>query len=173
MQPVHCRTSTRENLQYAARWATSRASAALCLPLRGNDLTRLVLPPFLCSQSASALTYDELQGLTYLQVKGTGIANTCPVLSSGTTNLKELKAGTYKVDKFCVEPTSFTVKEESQFKGGESEFVKTKLMTRLTYTLDAVSCIAFAGSALSLRFYSDRVRGACLHCFAMVRSPRP
>ena len=38
-----------------------------------------------------------------------------------------------------MEPTSFTVKEESSFKGGESEFVKTKLMTRLTYTLDAVS----------------------------------
>ncbi len=37
-----------------------------------------------------------------------------------------------------MEPTSFTVKEESQFKGGETEFVKTKLMTRLTYTLDQV-----------------------------------
>jgi photosystem II oxygen-evolving enhancer protein 1 len=37
-----------------------------------------------------------------------------------------------------MEPTSFTVKEDSQFKGGETEFVKTKLMTRLTYTLDQV-----------------------------------
>jgi hypothetical protein len=44
----------------------------------------------------------------------------------------------FRVDKFCMEPTSFTVKEESQFKGGETEFVKTKLMTRLTYTLDQV-----------------------------------
>lgn len=93
----------------------------------------------LCSQSANALTFDEIQGLTYLQVKGSGIANTCPVLESGTTNLKELKAGSYKLENFCIEPTSFTVKEESQFKGGETEFVKTKLMTRLTYTLDAVS----------------------------------
>jgi hypothetical protein len=38
-----------------------------------------------------------------------------------------------------MEPTSFTVKEDSQYKGGESEFVKTKLMTRLTYTLDGMS----------------------------------
>jgi photosystem II oxygen-evolving enhancer protein 1 len=38
-----------------------------------------------------------------------------------------------------MEPTSFTVKEESQFKGGETEFVATKLMTRLTYTLDEMS----------------------------------
>ena len=42
------------------------------------------LPP----QAANALTYDELQSLTYLQVKGSGIANTCPVLSTGSTNLK-------------------------------------------------------------------------------------
>jgi photosystem II oxygen-evolving enhancer protein 1 len=92
-----------------------------------------------CSQSAQALTYDELQGLTYLQVKGSGLANTCPVIEGGSTNLKDLKAGAYSFEKLCLEPTSFTVKEESQFKGGESEFVKTKLMTRLTYTLDDVS----------------------------------
>jgi photosystem II oxygen-evolving enhancer protein 1 len=91
-----------------------------------------------CVQASQALTYDELQGLTYLQVKGSGIANTCPVLEGGSTNLKDLKAGEYKLEKFCLEPTSFTVKEESQFKGGEPEFVKTKLMTRLTYTLDEV-----------------------------------
>jgi photosystem II oxygen-evolving enhancer protein 1 len=89
-------------------------------------------------QSAQALTYDEIQGLTYLQVKGSGIANTCPVIAAGSTDLKDLKAGNYDVDKFCMEPTSITVKEESQFKGGADDFVKTKLMTRLTYTLDQV-----------------------------------
>jgi hypothetical protein len=61
------------------------------------------------------------------------------VLSSGSTNLKDLKAGTYKLERFCMEPTAFSVKEESQFKGGETNFVATKLMTRLTYTLDGVS----------------------------------
>ena len=53
--------------------------------------------------------------------------------------MKALKAGAYKLEKFCLEPTSFTVKEESSFKGGEAEFVPTKLMTRLTYTLDEIS----------------------------------
>jgi photosystem II oxygen-evolving enhancer protein 1 len=43
-----------------------------------------------------------------------------------------------RFQKMCMEPTSFTVKEGSQFKGGDTEFVKTKLMTRLTYTLDEV-----------------------------------
>merc|ERR1711988_1598418 len=89
--------------------------------------------------SAQALTYDELQGLTYLQVKGSGLANTCPVIESGSTNLKELPAGEYTFDKFCLEPTSFKVKAESQFKGGDAEFLDTKLMTRLTYTLDDMS----------------------------------
>jgi photosystem II oxygen-evolving enhancer protein 1 len=93
----------------------------------------------LLGSSARALTFDELQGLTYLQVKGSGLANTCPVIEGGSTNLRDLPAGDYAFDKFCMEPTSFKVKEESQFKGGDSEFVDTKLMTRLTYTLDDMS----------------------------------
>merc|ERR1711998_825062 len=93
----------------------------------------------LLNGSASALTYNELQGLTYLQVKGSGLANTCPIIEGGSTNLKDLPAGDYTFDKFCLEPTSFKVKEASQFKGGESDFVDTKLMTRLTYTLDDMS----------------------------------
>lgn len=102
-------------------------------------------------QAASAITFDELQGLTYLQVKGSGIANTCPIIEGGSSNPKDIKAGTYKLEKFCMEPTSFTVKEESQFKGGEAEFVKTKLMTRLTYTLDEVRMLlAFCFAAASL-----------------------
>ena len=64
------------------------------------------------------------------------MANTCPVVESGS-GPKALKAGDYKFDKFCVEPTSFTVKEEKA--DGSTEFAKTKLMTRLTYTLDAMS----------------------------------
>lgn len=35
-------------------------------------------------QSASALSFDDLQGLTYLQVKGTGLANTCPTIDAGS-----------------------------------------------------------------------------------------
>merc|ERR1712130_683336 len=73
------------------------------------------------SSSANALTFDELQGLTYLQVKGSGLANTCPVIEGGS-GPKALKGGDYKFDKFCVEPTSFTVKEEKA--DGSTEFVK-------------------------------------------------
>ncbi len=69
---------------------------------------------FCCVQSANALSYDELQGLSYMQMKGTGLANTCPTINKGSTNPKDIKPGQYNLEKFCLEPTSITVKEESQ-----------------------------------------------------------
>merc|ERR1712093_540954 len=104
-----------------------------------NDFLLGIASAFFLVGTSRALTYNELQGLTYLQVKGSGLANTCPIIEGGSTNLKELAAGDYSFDKLCLEPTSFKVKEASQFKGGESDFVDTKLMTRLTYTLDDMS----------------------------------
>jgi len=51
--------------------------------------------------------------MTISDVKGSGMANTCPVLNTGTSDVKgALKAGSYKFDKFCIEPTSFQVKED-------------------------------------------------------------
>nr|BAF94213.1 33kDa oxygen evolving protein of photosystem II [Hafniomonas montana] len=126
----------------SSRVAARPARAVVCKAQKveaGHVAAATIAASALIAGSANALTYDELQGLTYLQVKGSGIANTCPVVEAGTTNLNELKAGNYKFQKMCMEPTSFTVKEESQFRGGDSEFVKTKLMTRLTYTLDEMS----------------------------------
>merc|ERR1712146_735618 len=102
-----------------------------------------------------ALTFDELQGLTYLQVKGSGLANTCPVVEDGSTILRDLPSGDYTFDKFCMEPTSFKVKEESQLKGGESDFVDTKLVTRLTYTLDDMSGKMKIGSDGSVSFIEE------------------
>lgn len=111
-------TSFQKKVQDAGKFvAAVAASVALAAPV-------------------GAVTFDELQGLTYLQVKGSGIANTCPVVDGGSSALP--KPGAYKMTKFCLEPTSFTVKEESQFKDGAAEFTKTKLMTRLTYTLDEI-----------------------------------
>ncbi|KAG1681304.1 hypothetical protein FOA52_007350 [Chlamydomonas sp. UWO 241] len=77
-------------------------------------------------------------GLTYKQVKGTGVANTCPSIEGGFSSLKDLKSGSYTVQNFCMEPSSFAIKGESSVKGGSSEFLPTKLVTRLTYTLAAM-----------------------------------
>jgi len=43
------------------------------------------------------VTYDELQGLTYLQVKGTGLANTCPVVETGGSG-SSIKGGDYALE---------------------------------------------------------------------------
>jgi len=105
--------------------------------------------------SSFGLTFDEFQGLTYLQVKGSGLANTCPVIDGGSANLRNLPSGDYSFDDFCMEPTSFKVKELSQFKSGQAEFVDTKLMTRLTYTLDDMSGKIKVGSDGKISFIQD------------------
>ncbi|XP_068654093.1 oxygen-evolving enhancer protein 1, chloroplastic [Aristolochia californica] len=83
------------------------------------------------------LTYDEIQSRTYMEVKGTGTANQCPTIEGGVDSFT-FKAGKYNLKKLCLEPTSFTVKAEAVSKNAPPEFQKTKLMTRLTYTLDEI-----------------------------------
>ena len=83
------------------------------------------------------LTFDDINAQTYLDVKGSGTANQCPIVASGDQKFN-VKPGNYKIQKLCLEPTSFTVKAESPFKGGSEGFQNTKLMTRLTYTLDEI-----------------------------------
>ncbi|RWR95647.1 chloroplast PsbO4 precursor [Cinnamomum micranthum f. kanehirae] len=83
------------------------------------------------------LTYDEIQSRTYMEVKGTGTANQCPTIDGGVEAFS-FKPGKYNMKKFCLEPTSFTVKAEGVNKNSPPEFQKTKLMTRLTYTLDEI-----------------------------------
>lgn len=116
-------------------------------------------------QAANAITYDDLQGLSYLEVKGSGLANVCPVVApEGAVDSKGLKSGNFKLAKFCLEPTEFTVKEESQFKGGATEFVPTKLMTRLTYTLDGVSLLLVTLLTFFSHCQSQVPQRPCLCC---------
>ncbi|KAB2617966.1 oxygen-evolving enhancer protein 1 [Pyrus ussuriensis x Pyrus communis] len=87
--------------------------------------------------SPKRLTFDEIQSKTYLEVKGTGTANQCPTIDGGSEAFA-FKPGKYTAKKFCLEPTSFTVKAESVSKNAPPDFQNTKLMTRLTYTLDEI-----------------------------------
>jgi len=97
------------------------------------------------------LSYDEIQGQTYLEVKGSGTANQCPVIKGGLDGFK-FKSGDYALKKLCLEPTSFTVKSEGPFKGTGEGFQKTKLMTRLTYTLDEIEGPFSVGGDGSVKF---------------------
>ncbi|MFS7947774.1 Oxygen-evolving enhancer protein 1 [Helianthus anomalus] len=72
-----------------------------------------------------------------MEVKGTGTANQCPSIEGGVDGFA-IKGCQYNAKKFCLEPTSFTVKAECVSKNSAPEFQNTKLMTRLTYTLDEI-----------------------------------
>lgn len=89
----------------------------------------------LISGAASAITYDELQGLSYKEVKGSGLSNQCPAISDDVRDgVESLQPGSYLMDKFCLEPTSFKIKP-----AGSDRFEPTKLLTRNTYSLDQMS----------------------------------
>jgi photosystem II oxygen-evolving enhancer protein 1 len=72
-----------------------------------------------------------------MEVKGTGTANQCPTIGGGVDSFA-FKSGKCTMKKLCLEPTSFTVKAEGIAKNAPPEFQKTKLTTRLTYTLDEI-----------------------------------
>jgi len=77
--------------------------------------------------------------LTYDQIKGTGLANTCPKVEAGATSKITLGTGKYKIEEFCLEPTSFQVLEDKLTKAGlVTEAVTTKVTTRQTYVLTGI-----------------------------------
>jgi len=89
---------------------------------------------------AGPFTTSELNSLTYDQIKGTGLANTCPRVEAPTAGGQiSLGSGKYRLNNFCLEPTSFQVLEERLTKSGlETEAVNTKVTTRQTYVLTGI-----------------------------------
>lgn len=85
---------------------------------------------------SEAITKQELDQLSYLQVKGTGLANRCPEVK-GEDSITP-KSGSRLVD-MCIEPKAWAVEEEIGKAGKtEKKFVNSKVMTRQTYTLAGV-----------------------------------
>jgi len=91
------------------------------------------------SASAGPFTRSEIASLTYEQIKGTGLANTCPKVEAPSETSIKLSGKKYKIDDFCLEPTSFQVLEEKLTKSGlVTEPVNTKVTTRQTYVLTGI-----------------------------------
>ena len=82
----------------------------------------------------------QIASLTYEQIKGTGLANTCPKVESGGDQAIKIAGGKkYRIEEFCLEPTSFQVLEEKLTKAGlVTEAVDTKVTTRQTYVLTGI-----------------------------------
>ena len=101
-------------------------------------LLSLCLGIFTFFYSGSALAVDKSQ-LTYDDILNTGLANSCPEISSftrGTIAVEPNKS--YNVTDFCMEPQQFFVKEEPLNKRQEAEFVEGKLLTRYTTSLEQI-----------------------------------
>lgn len=105
-----------------------------------------------CSEAPAAST----EGLTYEQIRNTGLANSCPQLeetSRGSLPLDNSK--TYSVSNLCLQPTTYFVREESSNKRKEAEFIPAKVMTRYTSSIDAVSGKLKINSDGSLTFIEE------------------
>jgi len=122
---------------FAPAAQTSQGSALAMKPADALKVgAAAVVAASAIAQPAQAITKSELNELSYLQVKGTGLANRCPeVIGEDTISPK---SGARLVD-MCIEPKAWAVEEEIG-RGGKTEkkFVNSKVMTRQTYTLDGI-----------------------------------
>merc|ERR1719502_1413766 len=124
--------ATRGEVQMAAEadgWKAAGLAAALALATGVQ------------SASAGPFTRTEIASLTYDQIKGTGLANTCPKVEApkASDTIKITGGKKYKIEEFCLEPTSFQVLEEKLTKSGlVTEAVDTKVTTRQTYVLTGI-----------------------------------
>jgi photosystem II oxygen-evolving enhancer protein 1 len=83
------------------------------------------------SASTAQLTYDE--------ILGTGLANNCPQLEETTRGSIPIDGSkSYNLTDLCLQPSSYFVKEESDNKRKEAEFLPGKLVTRYTTTIAQV-----------------------------------
>lgn len=89
-----------------------------------------------CSDAAQAM---DRESMTYDEIRGTGLANTCPQLDETSRGSFPIEAGkSYKLTSLCLQPTAFFVKEEAATKRAKASFVPAKVMTRYTSSIDAV-----------------------------------
>ncbi len=89
-----------------------------------------------CAENPTDISRSEL---TYDDILNTGIANTClelPDSSRGSIAIDPDK--TYTLRDLCLEPREFFVKEEPVSKRQKAEFIRGKLLTRYTSSLDQV-----------------------------------
>jgi len=99
----------------------------------------LTLATGMQSASAGPFTRSEIASLTYEQIKGTGLANTCPKVEAGSAATIKVGGKKARIEEFCLEPTSFQVLEEKLTKSGlVTEPVDTKVTTRQTYVLTGI-----------------------------------
>lgn len=135
------RASFADSVIKRARMDAEKTAQALrSLPVQHLAVGVLAVAALGSPLSASALTRSDIEQLSYLQVKGTGVANRCPEVVGSKGSITIEPGRSYKMVDLCLEPKTFQVEEESSSRKGEvkKSFVDTKLMTRATYTLTGI-----------------------------------
>lgn len=106
--------------------------------------------------ACSDATATSTEGLTYEQIRGTGLANSCPQIEETSRGSIAIEAGkSYSITGLCLQPTTYFVKEELVNKRREAEFVPAKVMTRYTSSIDEVSGTLTANPDGSLTFVEE------------------
>jgi photosystem II oxygen-evolving enhancer protein 1 len=94
--------------------------------------------------------------LTYDQIRGTGLANSCPQLGETSRGSISVETGNdYVITDLCLEPTSFFVKSEPTNQRQEATFIAGKPLTRYTSTIDQVTGDLQVGSDGVLTFFEE------------------
>ncbi|WP_414621025.1 photosystem II manganese-stabilizing polypeptide [Calothrix sp. CCY 0018] len=107
-----------------------------------------------CSQGSDmASSGDGRDLLTYEDIRGTGLANKCPLLSETSRGSIPIEPNTsYEIKELCIEPTAYFVKEEPLNKRQEAEFIGARQLTRKTSSLDQIQGDLKVNSDGSLTF---------------------
>jgi photosystem II oxygen-evolving enhancer protein 1 len=117
------------------------ALCAVCLtvlPFSGNAW----------AQSRTSLTYED--------IRGTGLANKCQTLGETVRGSFPLESGQdYVLTDLCLEPINIFVKEEPKNTRREAEYVPSKIMTRLTTSLEGVTGALKPSKDGSLTFFEE------------------
>ncbi len=93
---------------------------------------------------------------TYEQIRGTGLANKCPVIGETSRGSIPLDSSqSYRITDLCLEPTTFFVKEEPVSKRQKAEYIAGKLLTRYTSTIDQVQGSLQVNEDRSLTFVEE------------------
>jgi len=95
-KPMGSRAAAVQMSAEATNWKAAGLAAALAI---GAGVQ---------GASAGPFTRSEIASLTYEQIKGTGLANTCPIVEGASEGAKISITGgkKYKIDEFCLEVRS-------------------------------------------------------------------
>jgi photosystem II oxygen-evolving enhancer protein 1 len=99
------------------------------------------------------------EGMTYEDIRNTGLANSCPEIEATLRGTIPLDSGkSYKLSDLCIQPTTFFVKSAEAVASNKkrgSDFIPGKVMTRFTSSLDRIEGTIKVNADSSLTFTEE------------------